>query len=156
MSQSQFKMDQRQDFARAVGALVLVLIVLQPIIAGSTTPTAEVSKENKNTAPLITDHKTVRCSLQEGETTFILPLPKASMLDGFKFVNENPAVRGELQIAVSDSCLPANDPKWNAVDGKIAFANKRLFNLSMLGVNAKYVKLSFRVEKNSRIAAVGF
>jgi hypothetical protein len=147
---------QRREFARAVGAMVLVLIAVQPIIAGNPIPATEVSSGNKNAAPLITDHKTVRCSLQEGETTFILPLPKASMLDGFKFVNENPAVRGELQIAVSDSCLPANDPKWNAVDGKIAFANKRLFNLSMLGVNAKYVKLSFRVEKDSRIAAVGF
>lgn len=148
MSQISSKIDHGRGFGQIVGGLALILMAAQSTLAGNIPSTGPAGTS--------ADHKTVRCSLQEGETTFILPVPKASMLDGFKFVNENPAVRGELQIAFSDSYLPANDPKWNAVDGKIAFANKRLFNLSMLGVNAKYVKLSFRVEKDSRIAAVLF
>jgi hypothetical protein len=41
------------------------------------------------------------------------------------------------------------------VDGKIPFTNKRLFNVSMMGVEARYVKLSFNVEKGGRIASLG-
>jgi hypothetical protein len=155
MSQISFKIDHGRGLGQIVGGLALILITAQLILAGDV-PSSDPASANAKAASIVTDHKTVRCSLHEGETTFIFPVPTASMLDGFKFVNENPAVRGELQIAFADSCLPANDPKWNAVSGKIAFANKRLFNLSMLGVNAKYLKLSFRVEKDSRIAAVGF
>ncbi len=36
----------------------------------------------------------------------------------------------------------------------ISFNHKRLFNLSMVGVEANYVKLSFNVEKGDRIAAL--
>jgi hypothetical protein len=121
--------------ACTLGALVFFLRAVQPIVAESGAPAAD-------------EGKTLRYSLQEGETTFIFPMPKASMLNGFKFVNDNLAIRGELKIAVSDSCLPANDPKWNLVKGTIAFAHKHLFNLSMLGVEAKYVKLVFHAEKN--------
>jgi hypothetical protein len=51
--------------------------------------------------------------------------------------------------------LPASSPRWTEVDGSISFSRKRLFNLSMLGVEARYVKLSFQVEKAGRIAALG-
>jgi hypothetical protein len=122
--------------ACALGALVFFLRAVQPIVAENGEPAAD-------------EGKTLRYSLQEGETTFILSMPKASILSGFKFVNDNPAIRGELKIAVSDSCLAANDPKWTLVNGAIPFAHKRLFNLSMLGVEAKYVKLFFHVEKKS-------
>ena len=67
------------------------------------------------------------------------------MLDRFTFVNENAAAEGELEIAVSNSALAADSPAWTAVDGAIPFVRKRLFNLSMIGVEARYVKLSFRV-----------
>ena len=130
MSQAPFRI------APALGALVFLLIAVQSIVGESGACAAE-------------EGKTLRYSLQEGETTFILPVPKASMLNEFKFVNDNPAIRGELKIAVSDSCLAANDPKWTLVNGAIPFAHKRLFNLSMLGVEAKYVKLFFHVEKKS-------
>src|SRR5437773_917352 len=65
------------------------------------------------------------------------------------------ASRGELKISVSNYRLPASSSKWTEVEGVIPFARKRLFNLSMLGVEAKYVRLSFRVEKEGRIAALG-
>src|SRR5205814_2814411 len=77
------------------------------------------------------------------------------LIDRFTFVNENAAARGELKISVSNYRLPASSSKWTEVEGVIPFARKRLFNLSMLGVEAKYVRLSFRVEKEGRIAALG-
>ena len=109
----------------------------------------------QNTAPLVLENKPLRYSLQEGDTTLIVRVPKASLLDQFTFVNENAAARGALKIAVSNAPLPAADPKWNPVNGDIAFAHKRLFNLSLVGVDANYVKLSFPVEKEGQIATVG-
>jgi hypothetical protein len=104
--------------------------------------------------PTTANDETLRCALQEGETTFILPVPRPAMLAEFKVVNENLDARGQLKIAVADTCLPTNDARWNPVSGKIAFANKRLFNLSLLGVRARYVKLSFYVESTKRIAGL--
>ena len=84
--------------------------------------------------------------LREGETTFIIELPNNSPRDRFTFLNENAAACGELRIAVSDSPLPADSPKWTEVDGIVPFAHKRLFKLSILGVETKFVRLSFRVD----------
>ena len=101
------------------------------------------------------DDDTLSCPLQEGETTFIISFPKTSLLDRFTFVNENAAAQGEMKIAVSNYRLPADSPKWTEVSGKTEFTSKRLFNLSMVGVEARYVKLSFHVEKGGRIASLG-
>lgn len=97
-------------------------------------------------AAAFVDNDTVSCILREGETTFIIELPKNSPRDRFTFLNENAAACGELRIAVSDSPLPADSPKWTQVDGIVPFAHKRLFKLSMLGVDTKFVRLSFKVE----------
>jgi len=91
------------------------------------------------------DPETISCTLREGETTFIIQLSKNSS-DRFTFLNENAAACGELRIAVSDSALPADSPKWTEVDGIVPFAHKRLFKLSMLGVETKFVRLSFKVD----------
>jgi hypothetical protein len=116
---------------------------------------ANRSSWETNPTALIMDDDTISCPLQGGQTTFVITLPNASLLDRFTFVNENAAARGELKIAVSNYRLPANSSKWTEVEGVIPFARKRLFNLSMLGVEAKYVRLSFHVEKEGRIAALG-
>jgi len=60
-----------------------------------------------------------------------------------------------MKIAVSNYRLPADSPKWTEVSGKTPFTHKRLFNLSMVGVEARYVKLSFHIENGSRIASLG-
>ena len=93
------------------------------------------------------DSDTISCVLREGETTFIIALPKNSTADRFTFLNENAAASGELRIAVSDSPLPPDSRKWTEVDGIIPFAHKRLFKLSMLGVETKFVRLSFKVDR---------
>ena len=95
----------------------------------------------------IVDRETISCALPEGLTTFIIALPKNGLPDRLTFLNENASARGELKIAVSNSALPADSSKWTEVEGIVPFAHKRLFNLSMLGVDKKFVRLSFRVEK---------
>jgi len=106
-------------------------------------------------AALIMDDDTLSCPLQEGETTFIISFPKTSLLDRFNFINQNAEVQGEMKIAVSNSRLPVNSPKWTEVTGKTVFASKRLFSLSMVGVEARYVKLSFHVEKGGHLTSLG-
>jgi hypothetical protein len=103
---------------------------------------------------LIMDDDTVTCLLQEGETNFVIELSQTTLLDRFTFLNENAAARGELRIAVSNRRLPASSPEWTEVEGIVPFAHKRLFGVSLLGIEAKFVRLSFHVEKNGRIAAV--
>jgi len=107
--------------------------------------TAAHPAPHKPTAAFV-DNDTVSCVLREGETTFIIELPNNSPRERFTFLNENAAACGELRIAVSDSPLPADSPKWTEVDGIVPFAHKRLFKLSMLGVETKFVRLSFKVD----------
>ena len=98
----------------------------------------------------------INCSLGEGETVFIISLNDLAPRDRVTFINENAAACGQLTIAVSNQRLPAASTAWTAVDGVIPFAHKRLFNLSMVGVEAQYVKLSFRVQRALAGLAVNF
>ncbi len=122
---------------------------------GRPAPVAIGKAESKGAAALIMDDDTLSVPLQEGETTFIITLPTTSLVDRFSFVNENATARGNLKIAVSNHQLAPGSAKWVEVDGQIPFTNKRLFNVSMMGVEARYVKLSFNVEKGGRIASLG-
>ncbi|MGI8437876.1 MAG: hypothetical protein ACR2NX_13410 [Chthoniobacterales bacterium] len=102
-------------------------------------------------AALIMGDETLNCPLTPGLTTFVIKLPSARVLDRFSFVNENCAATGQLSIAVANEPLAHTSPKWTTVDGEIAFTGKRLVNLSMVGVEARYLRLSFNVEKPGRI-----
>jgi hypothetical protein len=109
---------------------------------------------HKSTAAFV-DSETISCALKEGETTFIIELPKNAPRDRLTFLNENAAACGELRIAVSDSPLPANSSHWMEVDGIVPFAHKRLFKLSILGVETRFVRLSFRVDgQNEKSASI--
>ncbi len=122
---------------------------------GRVSPVSDSKTPLPNSPALKTDEDTISCALQEGETTFIIPLPKVAVLDRFIFINRNASACGEFNIAISNSRLPARSPKWIQVDGIIPFAHKRLFNLSLLGIEANYVKLSFHVEKAGRTTRLG-
>lgn len=102
---------------------------------------------------LIMEDDTVTCILQEGETNFVIQLPDVAVPDRFIFLNENGKAHGELKIAVSNQRLAPNSSKWKEVEGVIPFSHKRLFGVSLLGIEAKYVRLSFRVEKQAPIAS---
>jgi hypothetical protein len=104
---------------------------------------------------LIMDDDTLSYPLPEGETSFILTFSQISLLDRFTFVNENATAEGDLKISVSNYRLPAQSARWTDVNGSTSFTGKRLFNLSPLGVEARYVKLSFHVGKGGQIAALG-
>lgn len=118
---------------------------------GHASPLSTAPQPAQNAPATIKDDDTISCPLREGETVFIIAFPKIALLDRFTFVNENATACGELSIAVSNYRLPPNSPSWTAVDGAIPFVRKRLFNLSMIGVEAKYVKLSFRVQKTGNV-----
>ena len=119
---------------------------------GQYMPVALKSQTEKEILTL--DNDTVSCALPEGDTTFIISLVRSSPLDRFTFINENSAARGELRIAVSNEKLSADSDKWTPVDGATSFRRKRLFNVSMLGVEAKYVRLTFHVEHEDDMAAL--
>ena len=112
---------------------------------GKAAEVATASDLNEGAAALIMDDDTLSCPLKEGQTTFVIKLPAAFVLDRFTFVNENAAAAGELRISISNDQFPAASDKWVEVDGDVTFTNKRLFNLSMVGIEARYVKLAFNV-----------
>ena len=103
---------------------------------------------------LISDDDTVTCLLREGRTDFVVELPKAGTLDRLTFLNENSAARGELKIAVSDQRLKADSTGWVEVEGIVPFSHKRLFGVSLIGIEAKFVRLSFHVDKAGPIGTV--
>jgi len=121
---------------------------------GQDKPVALKSQTEKNILTL--DNDTVSCSLPEGDTTFIISLVRSSPLDRFTFINENTKARGELRIAVSNEKLSVDSDKWTPVEGATSFKRKRLFSVSVLGVEAKYVRLTFHVEHENDMAAVGW
>lgn len=106
-------------------------------------------------AALIMEDDSVSCALREGQTHFVIALPNTALLDRFTFLNENASAEGELSIAVSNYHLPAKSQKWTPVEGTIRFAHKRTFDLSLLGIEAKFVRLTFQVHKEGRVAAFG-
>jgi hypothetical protein len=128
-------------------------VVERVLSDGQDAPAALKSQAEKNILTL--DNDTVSCSLPEGDTTFIVSLVRSSPLDCFTVINENLAARGELRIAVSNEKLAADSDKWTPVDGAVSFKRKRLFNVSMLGVEAKYIRLTFHVEHENDMAALG-
>ena len=156
---------------RSWGTIVLLLATTSSAVRGAPTVSA-TSNGTRNVAqmnavecitpdgqylPAATlDHDTVSCSLPEGDTTFIVSLVRSSPLDRFTFINENTAARGELRIAVSNEKLSADSDKWTPVDGATSFKRKRLFSVSVLGVEAKYIRLTFHVEHETDIAALGW
>ena len=144
-------------------AIVLILATTSSAVCGAPTVSA-TSNDSRNAAQmsqtekniLTLENDTVSCALPEGDTTFIISLERSSRLDRFTFINENTTARGELRIAVSNEKLSADSDKWTPVDGATSFKRKRLFSVSVLGVEAKYVRLTFHVEHENDIAALGW
>jgi hypothetical protein len=110
-----------------------------------------ITKSQIDAKFLVMERDTVSSPLPEGDTTFIIFLARGSTLDRFTFINENKPARGEFRIAVANEKLSADSDKWRSVDGAVSFKRKRLFNVSMLGVEAKYVRLIFHVEHEENV-----
>lgn len=114
-----------------------------------------VATKTPNAGNLLLDDDTLSYPLSEGDTTFVVSFPRVSMLDRFTFVNENAAAAGDIKIAVSNFRLGANSRKWIEVDGETSFSGKRLFDLSLAGTEARYVKISFHATQGGLIAGLG-
>ena len=121
------------------------------------TPDGQSSPLTKQPDPgvtaLIMDDGTVNCLLQEGETDFVVEMPRKRLIDRLTFLNENARARGELKIAVSNERLKADSADWVEVEGIVPFSHKRLFGVSLIGIEARFVRLSFRVEKPGMVTA---
>src|SRR6266404_3195856 len=111
--------------------------------------------KNSNATALLLDDDTLSYPLSEGDITMVISFPRTSALDRVTFVNENGSAQGEMKVSVSNYRLPAQSPRWNEVNGSTSFTGKRLFDLSLLGTEARYVKLSFHVTRGGSIAALG-
>jgi hypothetical protein len=85
-------------------------------------------------------------ALPRGATSFVIRLPGPAKNRSLCFVNQNAAAQGQLSIAVSNQPLLVDSPFWSAVEGPIRFRHKRLFAVSLVGVDAKYVRLTFQIE----------
>jgi hypothetical protein len=120
----------------------------------SLAPVSVTGDKNLSPTALLLDDSTLSCPLPRGNTTYVVGLPGIALLDRVAFINQNAAAQGELELSVSNYQLAQNDSKWIAVDKSARFTGKQLFNLSMVGVEAKYVKLSFHVTKEGRLAGL--
>ncbi|MBV9007908.1 MAG: hypothetical protein JO354_01910 [Verrucomicrobia bacterium] len=110
----------------------------------------EAEQDAKATAVVLRDDGSISCPLIGGETTFVLALPSGAALDHLTFVNGNAAARGELRIAVANANLPVDSANWVAVDGSVPFEHKRRFDVSLIGVDAKFVRVTFAVAQESK------
>ena len=159
---AQFTPNRFGRIVPTIVALIFSSAVLQLTFGAepNTTASAKTSAKNPSridsspkavclpqTGRLIMKNDTISCPLPAGESTFIISFLRTSRLDRLTFVNENANVKGEMRIAVSNHPLPADSPKWIEVSGKTAFTQKRRLNLSMVGVEARFVKLSFHVKR---------
>lgn len=125
------------------------------ILPGGAVVTVPIASDsNDNPAALVLDDNTLSCPLPLGENTFIISLPRIAVLQRFAFINQNASAQGDFDLAVSNYRLGSSDPKWVMVQPATRFGSKRLLNLPILGVEAKYVKLTFRVQREGRLAGV--
>jgi hypothetical protein len=125
------------------------------ILPGGRVVTVPIASDaNDNPAALVLDDNTLSCPLPVGENTFIVSLPRISVLERFAFINQSAAGQGEFELAVSNYRLGSNDPKWKIVQASTRFGGQRLLSVSLPGVEAKYVRLSFHVRKEGRLAGV--
>lgn len=104
---------------------------------------------------LLWDDNTLSWPLRSGDTTFVIALSSIASIDRFAFINEDAAARGHFDFAVSSCRLDESDSRWVPVPGSTNFTGQRFFSFSMVGVEAKYVRLIFHIEKEGRFAGVG-
>src|ERR1700731_1529018 len=126
------------------------------LVSGSDALDVRASEDRSDSAAdLLLDDNTLSCHLRQGDNAFLVALQNISNLDRFIFINENPETAGTVQIFVSNYRLAPNDNHWLEADRKFDFSGRRFISLSLAGVEAKYVKISFAVKKPGTIAGLG-
>ncbi|MDQ3198735.1 MAG: hypothetical protein M3Q46_06040 [Verrucomicrobiota bacterium] len=98
------------------------------------------------TSSVVVEGSRTSYALPPGATSFIICLTGTSPSRDFTFLNENIRAAGRLSIAVSNQRLAPDSPEWSTVEGVVPFRHKRRFTLSLVGIEANYVRLTFQVE----------
>lgn len=121
-------------FSGAKGLMLLLLAAsIQPPISHG---------QSRTTPPRII--RPLQTSLQPGRSSFVIAVPRATERT-ITFFNQNSSAEGRFSIAVSNQQLPVNSPFWSVVRGAIRFRHQRQFAVSLDGIEANYVRLTFEV-----------
>jgi hypothetical protein len=102
-------------------------------------------------AALLLEPPTIGYPLSEGQTDLVLSLAKIENLDHISFQN-NGAV-GIVTIFASNSRLAVASSQWHQIAKQALSGN--ITKIKFGPTEAKYVKLSFSITGNGRIAALG-
>ena len=100
---------------------------------------------------LVVNKAKTRFTLHEGLTSFVIPLSSPDQQRCFTLENEGAAAKGTFSIATANRRLAPNDANWNVVAGTVRFRQKRQFYLSLVGVDAKFLRLTFQVDGPGKI-----
>ncbi len=103
---------------------------------------------------LVLDDDTLSCPLAVGENTFVITLPRISVLQRFAFIDRNSAAQGEFELATSNYRLGSSDSSWKTVVRPTSFGKESVINMPMLGVEAHYVRLTFHIKKEGHLSAL--
>lgn len=121
---------------------------------GYLTPVLVSNDASDTPSALLLDDNTLSCPLPHGDTVFIIALPRIALLDRFSFIIEEGMAGGDIELAVSNYRLAPNDSRWVQAEGKPQVDDARFFSLSLVGTEAKYVRITFHVQKEGRIAGL--
>lgn len=107
-----------------------------------------------DSSALVLDDDTLSCPLAVGDNTFVITLPRISVLQRFAFVDRNAVAQGEFELAVSNYRLGSSDSSWKTVVRPTSFGKDSVITAPMLGVEARYVRLTFHVKKEGHLSAL--
>ena len=100
---------------------------------------------------MIDTAQTTRVRLAKGVTSFVIPVSSSAQPRRFALENGDVATKGTLSIATANKRLAVDDADWNVVaGGAVRFRQKREFYLSLVGVEAKFVRLTFQIDDLSK------
>ena len=106
---------------------------------------------NTSAAALLCDDPTVGYALPSGATTLLVSFPKIENVNTISFLNHS--AKGSVKIAISSAKLPADSPQWREVTEQELTPD--VIKAKVGPAEAKYVRLTFDLSKQGRIAALG-
>jgi len=105
---------------------------------------AAIAQSPRGEAKQTSTIRPLRTALHSGLCSFIIAIPKEKERT-ITVLNQNAAAEGRFSIAISNRQLPVDSPHWSVVGGAINFRHQRQFAVSLDGIEAKYVRLTFDV-----------
>lgn len=124
-----------------------LLLMIATAVASDAPLAHSANAETTKTNVIARTGDKINGPLPAGDTIFVVALPPVHS-ERFIFVNDNWTARGHFEIAIAKKNLPADSPDWTTVNGAVPFDHKRCFTVSLLGVEARYIRLRFHVQNN--------